>query len=695
MQVTATLVARDQFGEPFMPSDLRLRVVDTADESEVLVTEPLLFDNQGRVQQSLVLTPPRGRDQTLRVAANVDVNGNTEALRLIAAEVLSSLTITAPTSPLIQTAPGEALMFAIGITAVGSKGTDSWQQWLSEPLQLQYTAPPGVTVAYEPILAFNGARTTVTVTVTPLPEVDAVIRFSVTGNPDDLIGVEANEAVVSVTPQQALTKVTLTLLGERIRTVQSGQEPIDIAVELRTEYLGGAVPEQTTLQLKVSGSNGVGPVGSVTVTVPADGPAVANFSLMLGAARQTTVSFEVVGLPAGAVLESPVLSVYLSNGLLFTASTDTLTEGREAAQLSIWLPPEHIGLRVEVELAVSGTAMEGLDYTLVAADLAQGIVLGGDAQQLITLRVESAPFELRLRLRPRADDRISQGIRFLNLRISSYQVVPDSGGTVDLPAALDFAIRDDEPRVAQDVQVGQGNNFACVLLNDGSVGCTGSNEDGQATPPDDLGPVAQLAVGNGYSCALTVSGRVRCWGSNRNGQATPPGNLGPVAQLVVGRFHSCVLTVSGRVRCWGFGDILPPVNLVRVAQVVVGGFHNCALTISGQVRCWGADGFEDGRSTPPGNLGRVAQLGVGHRHNCVLTVLGEVRCWGGDGFGQSTPPGNLGRVAQLAVGDYHSCALTASGEVRCWGRNEFDKATPPGDLPRLRSWYWAWITVVR
>ena len=361
--------------------------------------------------------------------------------------------------------------------------------------------------------------------------------------------------------------------------------------------------------------------------------------------------------------------VELSAGPFLTASTDTLTEGAEEAQLSIWVPLAHIGLQVEMELAVSGTALAGSDYTLVAADPEQGVVLGGEANSTITLQVESAPTgPLRLLLRSGADDRISQGDRLLNLRISRYRVIPEIGGTVDLPPTLYLTIRDDEPPVVQQIQVGGFGNFACVLLNSGLVRCWGGNYSGQSTPPVDLGPVAQLDVGDGHSCALTISGRVRCWGSNYSGQSTPPGNLGPVVQLGVGNAHSCAVTDSGEVRCWGSnysGRSSPPGDLGPVAQLSLGADHSCALTVSGEVRCWGRN--HGGQSSPPGDLGPVAQLAAGNRHSCALTVSGEVRCWGWNVYGQSSPPNDLGAVAQLAAGNRHSCALTVSGQVRCWG----------------------------
>ena len=384
-----------------------------------------------------------------------------------------------------------------------------------------------------------------------------------------------------------------------------------------------------------------------------------------------------------------VQSVELVDGLFLGASTATVTEGGEAAQIGIWLPLVEAGLPLELELAVGGNALEDADYTLVAANSAQGIVLGGEANSTITLLVTSAPTDpaepLRLLLRPRADDRISQGARFLTLRISRYQFDSETA----VPAALDFTLTDDEPPTAQQIRVEQSFNFslACVLLNNGSLRCMGGNSEGQASPPDDLGPVVQFGYGFNYSCALTVGGEVRCWGSNFEGQATPPDDLGPVAQLAVGVDRSCALTVGGEVRCWGDdadGRTTPPDDLGSVAQVVLGSNFSCARTVSGRVRCWGDD--TDGRTTPPEDLGSVVQLGVGDFHSCALTASGRLRCWGTDDDGQSTPPaglgpdGALGAVAQIGVGRVHSCALTVAGEVHCWGSNFEGQSTPPDDL---------------
>ena len=386
--------------------------------------------------------------------------------------------------------------------------------------------------------------------------------------------------------------------------------------------------------------------------------------------------------------------VELGAGQIFTASTDTVTEGAADVEWSILLPPFlELGQR-ELEFAVSGTALAGADYTLVAADPAQKIVLGGESNSTITLRVDSATTEpLRLLLRIRADDRVSQGTRMLNLRISRYPVAPESGGPADLATALDLTILDDEPLTVQQIQLGQDGDFACIHLNGGSLRCAGDDGDvGRATPPDDLGPVAQLAVGEFHSCAVAVGGRVRCWGNNDDGQAEPPDDLSPVVQVGVGTNFSCALTVEGEVRCWGNNDdgrsdppdALAPDDLGPVEELVVGREHSCALLFLGEVRCWGSNGAmdtpDDRATAPADNLAPFTQLSVGQSHNCAVTGSGLVHCWGlikaaglpGD------PPGDLGPIAQLASSDGYSCAVTISGELHCWGNPGF--TSPPAEL---------------
>ena len=383
----------------------------------------------------------------------------------------------------------------------------------------------------------------------------------------------------------------------------------------------------------------------------------------------------------GITVETAVVQILPA--LSFSAAATTTTEGADGVELQIRVLQEHVGRRVEIELTGSGTAVRGVDYFISAVDPAQGIMLGDGSNSPLTLLVDPAPAEpLRLLLRPRGDDRISQGYRFLNLRISSYRVVPESAGTVGLPPALDLTIVDDEPLTVRQVQFfAIGGVSACTLLSDGSVRCGSSRN----TPPEDLGPVTQLAVGGFHVCAVTVLGRVRCWGDNFFGQAGLPAGLDQVVQLAAGSNHSCALTALGAVRCWGLnmnGQTSPPDSLGPdgalgpVAQIGAGDIHSCALTVGGKVRCWGH--IQNGTSLD--DLGPITQLAVGLSHSCALTALGAVHCLGSNGNGRSTPPAGLDQVAQIGVGDSHSCARTISGQVRCWGSNADGQSTPPDGL---------------
>ena len=391
--------------------------------------------------------------------------------------------------------------------------------------------------------------------------------------------------------------------------------------------------------------------------------------------------------------------------LSFAATPTFAIEGGDDIELRIGLLLSHVSSRVDMVLTGSGTAVLGLDYSIVVAAPEQGIMLDDGSAATIALRVESAPAEpLRLLLRPRAADGASQDDRVLQLRLSSYRAMSANGvyseTIADLPqAALELTIRDAEAQTVQQLWVGVDGDFACFLLVEGSLRCAGDNTDGRATPPEDLatppdGParVAQLAVGRSHSCAVTVSGALRCWGNDGVGQSSPPDGLGPsgylgaVAQVSLGDVHSCALTVFGQLRCWGYdgdGRSSPPDGLRPVTQLGVGNVHSCVLTVADQVHCWGYDG--DGRSSPPDDLGAVAQLAVGPAHSCALTEAGEVRCWGSNHQNQATPPADLDSVAQLVMGDFHSCALTASSRVRCWGGDGHGQATPPDSLGAVKQ----------
>jgi alpha-tubulin suppressor-like RCC1 family protein len=141
-------------------------------------------------------------------------------------------------------------------------------------------------------------------------------------------------------------------------------------------------------------------------------------------------------------------------------------------------------------------------------------------------------------------------------------------------------------------QLVAGLVHACALFADGSVKCWGSNrysqlglgdsqargdapnEMGTNLPALNFGPgrsAVQLAAGTYHTCAILDDGTVRCWGSNNDGElgygdrqfrgdgaiplsTLPPVDLGPARTakaIAAGSAHNCVVTNTNAVVCWG------------------------------------------------------------------------------------------------------------------------------------------------
>ncbi|MEM1007476.1 MAG: hypothetical protein AAGJ35_00595, partial [Myxococcota bacterium] len=187
---------------------------------------------------------------------------------------------------------------------------------------------------------------------------------------------------------------------------------------------------------------------------------------------------------------------------------------------------------------------------------------------------------------------------------------------------------------AKAVQVATGSGHTCVLLEQGSVKCWGFNLWGQLgygdnarmkTAPlkqnvDLLGAKAvQVATGSGHTCVLLEQGSVKCWGSNGSGELgygdqvskelKPPQQnvdlLGrKVKQVATGNSHTCVVLREGSIKCWGFnlwGQLGYPDNKRRylpetkplwiggrtVKSIACGDSHTCVLMDDKSIYCWG------------------------------------------------------------------------------------------------------------
>jgi hypothetical protein len=106
---------------------------------------------------------------------------------------------------------------------------------------------------------------------------------------------------------------------------------------------------------------------------------------------------------------------------------------------------------------------------------------------------------------------------------------------------------------------------ADVAASTGAVVGWGSDDNGQATPPDAVngvsGTATAIAAGHEHSCAIqAASGNVVCWGDDWAGQAMPPdavnGVSGTATDITVSWQHSCAIQ-AGTGFLFGARSLLP------------------------------------------------------------------------------------------------------------------------------------------
>jgi alpha-tubulin suppressor-like RCC1 family protein len=232
--------------------------------------------------------------------------------------------------------------------------------------------------------------------------------------------------------------------------------------------------------------------------------------------------------------------------------------------------------------------------------------------------------------------------------------------------------------------VAVGTDFACALLDDGTVYCTGHNNHDQLGPhtpgvdPNNdfvtaprqvpLNVTAKAIVaGDALACAIDDHAALWCWGNDDNFEISDGGDQHdrafpvevnyPDAKLAsAGSGFLCVQSSDG-LRCGGFdgfgqlGDGHRSTSSVPLAvdgvkgstAVAAGASFTCAVRADQSVACWGendvgqlGDGTFAGRTRPVPVIGlhNVVKLVSGHRHSCALLADQSVACWGGNDDGQ-------------------------------------------------------------
>ena len=251
-----------------------------------------------------------------------------------------------------------------------------------------------------------------------------------------------------------------------------------------------------------------------------------------------------------------------------------------------------------------------------------------------------------------------------------------------------------------DISVGGG--FTCALRYDGTVWCSGYNNEGElgngsmglamsarSEARDSSNAVISdataLASGDGQTCALRAGGAVWCWGENSDGQLgnNDAGTNYPTAQPVQYASNGAPLTA--------------------MKSLAVGGDVSCAVDGSSTAWCWGDNGDDqlgDGTTNSRDQaaqvlvaaagapFGNIAELAVGTSGAaCARTTNNQIWCWGYNDYGQvgngtesdAPSPVHVFDGISVSTGRHHTCAVGTDGKVWCWGGARMGRLGPGVD----------------
>jgi alpha-tubulin suppressor-like RCC1 family protein len=271
-----------------------------------------------------------------------------------------------------------------------------------------------------------------------------------------------------------------------------------------------------------------------------------------------------------------------------------------------------------------------------------------------------------------------------------------------------------------------GYNFACFLLADGMVKCSGNMLSiglgspitlSMNIPVPIMGAGSAAKLGDHAPCIIDSAKKPKCWGYQSGGHLYQSheilgfrGYFSPVQQMGTTNYSQTECDIiDNEVWCRGQTGLLDPYQRHPqkisglpndIMEVGSGATHNCARTLSGLIYCWSilsiygqqGQGSTMSTSNPMLVVGlpagvKAIDLSVGNEHNCAVLEDFTLWCWGRNNFGQigittassalygATQTPGLSNVAQVSTGYYNTCAKFNDGSAKCWGKSYLGNGT--------------------
>jgi hypothetical protein len=255
---------------------------------------------------------------------------------------------------------------------------------------------------------------------------------------------------------------------------------------------------------------------------------------------------------------------------------------------------------------------------------------------------------------------------------------------------------DDQPDVAF-ASLDLEYDHACGVSTDGEAVCWGWGPDAPGADYVDVpaGSWVAVAVGERHTCWVGTDGSLRCTGDNDEGQLDAP-TTGTWVQVAAGNLHSCAIDADGCAACWGYdkGSALYPTELpgwtcgdgAGYAQIEGGEWTTCFRSTQGEVWCsvYWDDEFHD-RSRPWEPEGEFIDVASGSETSAALSTSGTMP---NDRFGHCSRWEGLvdARGVAIDVAADGGCVVEVDGGTTCAGNTRPEAEVVPEERDTGQSY---------